>query len=387
MAFPTDIGATTYYGEAYNNLATTLSQICGVSDATVYVASTTNYPSIGWITIEDEIRSYTGKTSGSFTGCTPGADNTTAAEHAAGKAVSLTLPAVMWTRAIADLRAALTKVGADSSAVNTTHDYKLSGVTGSDKAVSKTGTETLTNKIITSPLFTGTLDGWVATGDSWAYASAATITVPAGAASKYSVGMKVKLTQTTAKYFYISAVADTVLTVNGAGLYTVADAAITLPFYSSVNIPLGFPIKMIPGYIKSSVYLGTDMTGIVSVTHTKVTLDTENYDTGSDFASNKFTAPVSGYYRISGGIQYASTNVADGKRFFVTIYIDNSLYRQATVHSGAAANALYSTISFEMYLAKDSYVELFSYHDNGTNNIVVEGTEKTFLDISLISIL
>jgi hypothetical protein len=38
------------------------------------------------------------------------------------------------------------KVGANSSSVTTSHDYKLSGVTGTDKAVSKTGTEDLTNK-------------------------------------------------------------------------------------------------------------------------------------------------------------------------------------------------------------------------------------------------
>lgn len=43
------------------------------------------------------------------------------------------------------------KVGANSSAVTTSHDYKLSGVTGSDKAASKTGTETLTNKTLTAP--------------------------------------------------------------------------------------------------------------------------------------------------------------------------------------------------------------------------------------------
>lgn len=47
------------------------------------------------------------------------------------------------------------KIGVDSSAVTTSHDYKLSGVTGSDKAVSKTGTETLTNKTLTSPTITG----------------------------------------------------------------------------------------------------------------------------------------------------------------------------------------------------------------------------------------
>lgn len=54
------------------------------------------------------------------------------------------------------------KVGADGSAVTTSHDYKLSGVTGSDKAVSKTGTETLTNKTLTSPQVNFTSD---ATGD------------------------------------------------------------------------------------------------------------------------------------------------------------------------------------------------------------------------------
>lgn len=40
------------------------------------------------------------------------------------------------------------KVGADSSAVTTSHDYKLSGVTSTDKAASLTGTETLTNKTL-----------------------------------------------------------------------------------------------------------------------------------------------------------------------------------------------------------------------------------------------
>ena len=56
------------------------------------------------------------------------------------------------------------KVGIDGSAVTTSHDYKLSGVTGSDKAVSKTGTETLTNKTLTSPVINVTSD---ATGDMY----------------------------------------------------------------------------------------------------------------------------------------------------------------------------------------------------------------------------
>ena len=54
------------------------------------------------------------------------------------------------------------KVGVNSSAVTTSHDYKLGEVTGSDKAVGKTATQTLTNKTLTTPVIstisnTGTL--------------------------------------------------------------------------------------------------------------------------------------------------------------------------------------------------------------------------------------
>lgn len=51
------------------------------------------------------------------------------------------------------------KVGVNSSAVTTTVDYKLSGVPASDKAASKTGTETLTNKTLTTPIINVGSDG------------------------------------------------------------------------------------------------------------------------------------------------------------------------------------------------------------------------------------
>lgn len=84
-------------------------------------------------------------------------------------------------------------------------------------------------------------DGWKLAAETWAYASATTITVPSGAASKYSIGDKIKLTQTTVKYFYITAVADTVLTVTGGTDYTVANATISANYYSKDQSPVGFP--------------------------------------------------------------------------------------------------------------------------------------------------
>ena len=52
------------------------------------------------------------------------------------------------------------KVGSNSSAVTTSHDYKLGEVTGSDKAAGKTATQTLTNKTVN--LTSNTLSGTTA---------------------------------------------------------------------------------------------------------------------------------------------------------------------------------------------------------------------------------
>ena len=85
--------------------------------------------------------------------------------------------------------------------------------------------------------------GWIGAVGTWTYASATTITVPSGAATYYAVGDKIKLTQTTVKYFYVVAVADTLLTITGGTSYTLANAAITLPYFSHDVSPVGFPGK------------------------------------------------------------------------------------------------------------------------------------------------
>jgi len=89
--------------------------------------------------------------------------------------------------------------------------------------------------------------GWIEADETWTYASADdptfTITVPSGAASKYSAGMRIKLTNTAVKYFIITKVTDTVLTVYGGTDYNLVDAAITSPYYSCMKAPQGFPLN------------------------------------------------------------------------------------------------------------------------------------------------
>ena len=173
------------------------------------------------------------------------------------------------------------KVGANSSAVTTSHDYKLSGVTGSDKAVSETGTETLTNKTLTSPVIntgiSGTAildednmasnsatklatqqsikayvdarastDGWIdSTAETWVYASASTFTVAGvDVTAKYQKGTKLKWTQTTVKYGVVVNVSfstNTTVTIAVNDEYVITNAAISANYYSYQSLPQGFP--------------------------------------------------------------------------------------------------------------------------------------------------
>jgi hypothetical protein len=106
-----------------------------------------------------------------------------------------------------------------------------------------------TKKTTTAEL--GILDGWIPVAETWTYASADdptfTFTITGNYTTRYSVGMKIKLTQTTVKYFIITAISysnpNTTVTVYGGTDYDLADAAITLPYYSVVKAPYGFPMS------------------------------------------------------------------------------------------------------------------------------------------------
>lgn len=93
-------------------------------------------------------------------------------------------------------------------------------------------------------------DGWMPAEETWTYSSwdstvyTGVITVPSGAAGKYSVGMRIKISQSTGgtKYGIITKVADTALTVFFGTDYTLNNETITNPYYSTQKAPLGFPL-------------------------------------------------------------------------------------------------------------------------------------------------
>lgn len=79
--YPTSLDSAGNLFTEVNGISTTLNGAIDNLVTTVNVVDTTSFPSTGYFVIDTEIIKYTGKTGTSFTGCTRGADGSTAASH------------------------------------------------------------------------------------------------------------------------------------------------------------------------------------------------------------------------------------------------------------------------------------------------------------------
>lgn len=88
--------------------------------------------------------------------------------------------------------------------------------------------------------------GWQAVNDTFTYSSADAptfvITVSSDARGRYQVGGRIALWQGSWKYFIITAVSATTITVYGGTDYTLTSAGISNPMYSAQKSPIGFPM-------------------------------------------------------------------------------------------------------------------------------------------------
>ncbi len=96
-------------------------------------------------------------------------------------------------------------------------------------------------------VMTTAVAGWTATA-ALTYSSADAPTYVCTTASDLTavipVGAKIKLTHAAAvKYFIVTAIDATTITLYGGTDYTLAATAITLPYYSLMKTPLGFPLS------------------------------------------------------------------------------------------------------------------------------------------------
>ena len=96
-----------------------------------------------------------------------------------------------------------------------------------------------------------TASSWMSAGETWTYASADdptyTFTISGDLTTKYSAGMRLKLTNDgSVKYFIVTKVAygapNTTITCYGGTDYDLVNSAITDPYYSTDKAPISFPL-------------------------------------------------------------------------------------------------------------------------------------------------
>lgn len=203
------------------------------------------------------------------------------------------------------IKALEAKVGINSSAVTTSHDYKLSGVTGTDKAVSLTGTEALTNKTLTSPtITTPTIASFTnAThnhtnaaggGQLTDAALSAAVTVSKGGTGQTSLTAYALLaggTTTTGNVQSLAGVgtAGQVLTSNGAG---------ALPTFQAVSSSGAIATSMIPrSVVPNNGYAQTTTNSNTTAFVGEITVDAPITVNKISFAVN--TIAASGTVKIA----------------------------------------------------------------------------------------
>lgn len=197
------------------------------------------------------------------------------------------------------------------------------------------------------------IDGWTPVSSTWTYASASTITVPAGAAAIYVVGDKIKLTQTTLKFFTVSSVANTTLGI-AAPSATLVDAAITSASYSHEANPVGFPAQF--SYTPTVTYTGgtadptswPTLTGVFSSVGRLATITISGTCTcgSGDRTVIKFSVPIRGYLAYS-VIQHSL--ITENVPVLAMSQVNGSVLEFSLGGAMAVDGAIFTTVNYIMY--------------------------------------
>lgn len=96
---------------------------------------------------------------------------------------------------------------------------------------------------------------------------------------------------------------------------------------------------------------------VTPATFTKVTLDTEEFDTNNNFASNRFTCTVPGLYHFLGQIRGVSNSGGPITSVAASLYLNGSEARRVAI--GVGVEGSQTEVSALLSLAAADYVELF----------------------------
>jgi len=126
-----------------------------------------------------------------------------------------------------------------------------------------------------------------------------------------------------------------------------------------------------------SAYQSASSQSVSSGTWTKITFDVEEFDTNSNFASNRFTPTVAGYYQLNSSLAVVSSFTS----IIPAIYKNGSQYKVG--NRGNSTTQLNANVSSLVYLnGSTDYVEIYVYL--GTGQGMNNGSDQTYFNGSMV---
>lgn len=127
---------------------------------------------------------------------------------------------------------------------------------------------------------------------------------------------------------------------------------------------------------------------VPSSTWTVVDFDVLDYDVTGDFniVTNRFICPTSGYYLISGKVNFVT--MLNGEAIFVAVFREGVSEIESSVY-GSQTVSLSTNFADIVYLNAGDYVEVRVYHTGSFSRSIygnIEGT-YTYLTITATNIL
>tara|TARA_Y100000361_G_scaffold146488_1_gene156965 strand:+ start:330 stop:896 length:567 start_codon:yes stop_codon:yes gene_type:complete len=182
---------------------------------------------------------------------------------------------------------------------------------------------------------------------------------------------------------------DTILKRTGTGTITVGQSGDTISVPTGATLSVSGSASGLPDNTPSFSVTLSGNQSIGNSSWTKLTFDTEYWDSDSAFASNKFTVPSGEAGKYYFGFTTRIQNIDDGESASIKLYKNGSQAdgeRSLGQNYSSASNQGISVSGFYIdEAAVDDYYEVYAYHtEGGSQNAENSGT--VFFGYKLIGV-
>lgn len=108
----------------------------------------------------------------------------------------------------------------------------------------------------------------------------------------------------------------------------------------------------------------------------KVTWPTEEFDTNSNFASDRFTPTIEGKYLLAATLHWF--NLGSGQSIYVWIYKNGAPYKREGTQTSSVNNRETSITAVVNANGTGDYFEIYAYNVNVNTSDIHGGSENTY---------